>query len=116
MKKLSLLLLLSTEVALGCQAMNLEQLKQKLGKEPAEELVFFASWCASCKKHLTEDRAAKSYFVAAFDEQPSALKAYAKFLGEKNLGRCIWDADGSIAEGYQVKALPALVKLPANGK
>lgn len=111
MKYLFGFLLLLTDVALGCETMTATQLQEKLKKEPAEQLVFFASWCASCKKHLTQDTLAKSYFVAVFDEQPAAVKAYSKFLGEQNLKRCIWDQDGSIAVAYGIKGLPVVKAL-----
>jgi len=111
MKYLLCLLLLVNEVALACVGMNAQQLQEQLTTEPAEQLVFFASWCASCKKHMTQEILAKSYFIAAFDEQLAAVKAYSAFLGESNLKRCIWDRDGSIAIAYGVKGLPVIRSL-----
>lgn len=111
MKYALLLLLLVTDVALACEGMTHAQFQEQLKKQPAEQLVFFASWCASCKKHLTKDQVARSYFVAAFDEQPAARKAFTAFLGEDHVKRCIFDQDGSIAAAYGVKALPVVRSL-----
>ncbi|MDQ3231400.1 MAG: hypothetical protein M3Q07_06225 [Pseudobdellovibrionaceae bacterium] len=108
MKYLVCWLLFVTDVALACVGMNAQQLQDKLKQEPAEQLVFFASWCASCKKHLTPESLKASYFIAVFDEQSAAEKAYSAFLGETNLKRCVWDQDGSIAAAYGVKSLPVV--------
>jgi hypothetical protein len=101
-------MLLVNDVALACVAMDAQQLQAELHIEPAEQLVFFASWCATCKKHMTEEILAKSYFIAVFDEQSAADKAYRSFLGESKLERCIWDRDGSIAKAYGVKSVPVI--------
>jgi hypothetical protein len=111
MRYLLLLLLFVTDVALSCQVMTAKELQDLLRKEPAEQLVFFASWCASCKKHLTPAEAARSYFIAAFDEEAAARKAFTAFLGEAQLRRCIFDQDGSIAAAYGVKSLPVVRSL-----
>lgn len=111
MKYLIMLMLLVNDVALACEAMVNTQFQERLKKEPAAQLVFFASWCASCKKHLVKESLATSYFIAAFDEQSAAIKAYSSFMGESALHRCIWDKDGSIAAAYGVKALPLIKSL-----
>ena len=111
MKYILCVLLLVNDVALACAGMNAQELQEQLKSEAAEQLVFFASWCASCKKHMTQDTLNKSYFIAAFDEQSAADKAFRAFLGESNLKRCIWDRDGSIAAAYGVKGLPVIRSL-----
>jgi hypothetical protein len=111
MRYLLLLLLFVTDVALACEAMTNVQFQERLKKEPAAQLVFFASWCASCKKHLVTENVPSSYFVAAFDEQSAAQKAFTAFLGEGQLKRCIFDQDGTIAAAYGVKSLPAVKSL-----
>ncbi len=111
MKYLLVLLLLMNDVALACEAMTHAQFQERLKKEPAAQLVFFASWCASCKKHMTTDYLANSYFIASFDEQSAAQKAFTAFLGEAGLKRCIFDQDGSIAAAYNVKSLPKVLTL-----
>lgn len=110
MKYLALFLLLVTDVALACAPMTLAQFQEQLKKEPAEELIFFASWCASCKKHLVPEQVAKSYFIATFDEEAAATKAFTAFLGKDALKRCIFDQDGSIAAAHGIKSLPAVSK------
>jgi thiol-disulfide isomerase/thioredoxin len=110
MKYLALVLLLVTDVALACAPMTYAQFQEQLKKEPAEELVFFASWCASCKKHLVPEQVAKSYFIASFDEEAAANKAFTAFLGKDALVRCIFDQDGSIAAAHGIKSLPAISK------
>ncbi len=95
-------------VSLACQPMNASELQDKLKREPVAQLVFFASWCSSCKQHLTEAYAAKSLFIAIFDQNEAATKAFQAFLGEAHRQLCVWDKDGSIAAHYAVKSLPAL--------
>ncbi len=111
MKYLFVLLLLMNDIALACEAMTHAQFQEHLKKESATQLVFFASWCASCKKHMTMDDLAKSYFIASFDEQAAAQKAFSAFLGEAGMKRCIFDQDGSIAAAYNVKSLPKVLTL-----
>jgi hypothetical protein len=111
MKYLLFFLWFVTDVALACQGMTAAGLQEQLRKEAAEQLVFFASWCASCKKHLTPDQVAGSYFIAVFDEEAAARKAFTAFLGESNLGRCVFDQDGSIAAAYGVKSVPVVRSL-----
>jgi hypothetical protein len=110
MKYLALLLLFVTDVALACAPMTYAQFQEQLKKEPVEQLVFFASWCASCKKHLVPDQLAKSYFIASFDEEAAASKAFTAFLGSDSLKRCFFDQDGSIAAAHGVKSLPAVTQ------
>jgi thiol-disulfide isomerase/thioredoxin len=112
---IALLLLLTNDVALGCLGLTSAQLLERLRKENVTELVFFASWCASCKKHLTPDQAESRLFIAVFDEQAAAQKAFTTFMGDEHAARCIWDRDGSIAAYYSVKGLPVVRPL-ANGR
>ncbi|WP_141734547.1 TlpA family protein disulfide reductase [Oligoflexus tunisiensis] len=105
---LLLILLLSNDVALGCAGLTAAQLKDRLQKETVTQLVFFASWCASCKKHLKPESASTSLFIAVFDEQPAAQKAYTAFMGTEHQARCVWDQDGSIAAHYRIKRLPVV--------
>ena len=104
---LTLLSLLPSPLALACAGTTAEQLQKKLQAEPVEQLVFFASWCLSCRIHLRPDLLKTSYFIAVFDEQKAADQAFKTVLGATNLSRCLWDQDGSIAEFYSVKSLPA---------
>lgn len=111
MKYLLFFLLLLNDIALACEAMNYMAFQERLKNEPATQLVFFASWCASCKKHMTSEYLQTSYFIASFDEQAAAQKAFTAFLGESQLKRCVFDQDGSIAAAYGVKALPKVLSL-----
>lgn len=111
MKYLLMLLLLVNDVALACEAMTNLQFQERLKQEQATQLVFFASWCASCKKHMKTDQLESSYFIASFDEQPAAQKAFSAFLGDAAMKRCIFDQDGSISAAYGVKSLPKVLSL-----
>jgi thiol-disulfide isomerase/thioredoxin len=64
-------------------------------------IVFFASWCLACRKHILESNPAQTVYVIAFDD----LKA-----GQKALW-CEGDQRGEIKRAYQVKQLPKTVKL-----
>ena len=88
-----------------CPAADIGSLQLALKDKAAAEVNFFASWCASCKKHLSA-ATSSDVFIAVFDEKAAAEKVVAHVAREP-LPRCFWDQDGSIAKAYDVKGLPA---------
>ena len=103
----SALLLLSPLVQAGavCTPADAGTLRLALKDKAETELIFFASWCASCKKHLIEARSS-DVLIAVFDEQAAAEKVVTQFAPLPSR-RCYWDSDGTIATAYEVKGLPA---------
>lgn len=99
----------------SCPPLKIEGLKQQLAAKPASELIFFASWCLSCKKHL-ETLEAEKIYIASFDERAAANKIFEHFRGAQTAApRCFWDEDGSISAFYEVKGLPAHRSLSSPG-
>lgn len=98
--------------AWACESATGEQVKEWLTKNPRQEVVFFASWCASCKSHMEEAKAAETVVIAVFDEKASAVKAYDAILSNKETRpACFFDKDGSVAKTFKVDGLPKRIKL-----
>ncbi len=68
------------------------------------KIVFFASWCAACKEHLTEKTTGPTILVGAFDKR-ERLEEVIQVLGVKT--ECYTD-DG-VADALGVNALPRTV-------
>ncbi len=96
----------AAKAAETCPPAKIADLQKLLQEKPASELIFFASWCISCKEHLQHPPPG-SFFIASFDERAAANKVIDHFRGANEAPRCVWDEDGSITEHYQVKGLPA---------
>lgn len=109
---MSTLLGLSAMSALAeesCPPLKIAALREQLREKPADELVFFASWCLSCKEHLRQLDSQKVY-IASSDEREAANKIFDHFRTSSSSSsspRCYWDEDGSISAFYEVKGLPA---------
>ncbi len=99
-----------TSQAIGeCQEMALATLKAR--KETPVQLVFFASWCLSCKEHLEALKSAKNtFFIATFDRKDKAEDVL-KYLKMENAS-CIYDGEGTFSEYFGVTELPATKTFP----
>jgi hypothetical protein len=93
-----------------CVPGGLKALAALLEQKPAEELVFFASWCRSCKPHI-ENLQPDQVLIASFDEQVAAEKVVRLLSKGGQQPRCLWDEGNEIAEHYGVKGLPASRKV-----
>ena len=107
MKGLALIVLLcSSFLHAKCPELNPDQFKELLReKKECVELIFFASWCSSCKKHFVKKKGVKQIFVATFDSEEEADKVCSKFSLNCYL-------DKGLAETFQVSSLPHVVKIP----
>jgi hypothetical protein len=73
-------------------------------------LVFFASWCASCKEHLTAKHDWRTLLIGSFDK-PERLTEVVTAL--KPDAPCFTDA--GIAAALGVSALPVVVPYRTSG-
>lgn len=69
------------------------------------QLIFFASWCASCIPHLKEQHGKDTIFIAAFDEKTKAEKVLDYF----KVGNDCYMGD-EIAKELKIQSLPAVSK------
>lgn len=87
--------------------------KELVKQQKPREIVFFASWCVACQKHLVESNPMEAVYVVAFDETDPAQKAlFSQFPRE--MWQNIWcEADqlGEIRRRYHVSQLPKTIKL-----
>lgn len=94
--------------ALGqCHETSLETLKKKAANAGKPlKLVFFSSWCPSCKDSLDKNsKDDQVLFVASFDNREAANKVARKYaLGEQ---RCIFDVDDALSRQLEVSGVPA---------
>ncbi len=76
-------------------------------------IVFFASWCMACRKHILESNPAQTVYVIAFDEMGAGQKALFSQFPSQVLPTLWCEADqrGEIKRAYNVKQLPKTVRL-----
>lgn len=92
--------------SVDCPKTSFEDLKSRLKGRGEISIVFFASWCVSCKPHLEQKHGEDTVFVAVFDEQERAEKVLRSFSVE----RLCFTSDG-IGEALEVRSLPATRKI-----
>jgi hypothetical protein len=85
-----------------CPKATMADMERELLEKGEFEIVFFASWCASCVENLKTKTTHRRIFVASFDEVEAAAKVAAKF---GFADACRFDSD--IASHFGVKSLPA---------
>ena len=87
----------------SCPPATFQEISQTLKGAGETKLVFFASWCSSCKQHMENPDPEHTVFVAVFDEQARAehiLKSYSV------KSRCFYSDD--TAKFFDVRSLPAV--------
>ncbi len=85
-------------------------------------LVFFATWCPSCREELPLIDALAPEFKTrnidiifiGYQEGPKELEAFLRRIGVKNLTAGA-DVSGEIGERYGLRALPTLFVIAADG-
>ncbi len=93
----------------------------KLEGKRGTVLVFFATWCSACmaevprvKQFVEESRDDNVLVYGVNLEQP--LRVVKKFVKDRDVNyRILLDADGSVAQGYEVRGIPTIVGIDANG-
>ncbi len=92
----------ATSSAAACPVATYADMENELKSNGDFEIVFFASWCASCAENLKSTVTHRRIFVASFDEAEAAAKVATKFGFAAD---CRLDSD--IASRLGVKSLPA---------
>lgn len=85
-----------------CPKLSLAQLKELTATKGAKHLVFFSTWCSSCKEHLLKEDKPGTIFIAAFDT-PERASAVIQKLNIKQ--PCYFD-DG-LTNYFGIKVVPA---------
>lgn len=96
---------ISATAAADCESLapaGLDTLAAKKGGEL--ELIFFASWCWSCREHLTQKHGPNTILIGAFDKK-ERLEATLKALGVTT--PCF--ADDGVADALGVSELPKVM-------
>ncbi len=78
---------------------------------PSPTLIFFSTWCSDCKKELEkiQKEKMKNYIlINSFDKKGNGDKILKKM--ELNYP-CFFDTENKIAKKYNVKNVPAEIKL-----
>ena len=98
---LALLLALPAHAA-ACPKLNRAGLMQLLKTRKHAKVVFFASWCESCRPHLQASDPKHDLAIALYDDPKPASRA----LRSLNVQTPCYTDDG-IAKSLQIESLPA---------
>ncbi len=95
----------------NCPILKPEGLRDLLGKNESVRLVFFSSWCGSCREHLTAIRQdeKQTYFIGTFDSQERVTQAVQTL--RKSLVRCYWDQEHKVAKFLGISEVPVELSL-----
>lgn len=58
-----------------CEAGGMSRLNKMASEGHITSVIFFASWCPSCREHLVHSNPKKDLLIATFDEKKQAEKA-----------------------------------------
>jgi len=103
-------------------AMGVADLDQFLAENKGKPtmLLFWTTWCPSCKEELPELEALRAshgdkvnVITVSLDESVAALDAY---FSKKKLDLPVYHGDEAIARKFGVEAIPTLVMFDKNGK
>lgn len=82
-------------------------------------LMFWTTWCPSCKQQIPEMEALKAshgdkvnIITVSLDEKVEALQAY---FSKKTINLPVYHGDDAIARKFQVEAIPTLVMFDKDG-
>jgi hypothetical protein len=106
----------SNEPQVQCNDSSLEIFKKDLEARNIKRLVFFASWCLSCKKHILESNVDSTLFIVAYDNKERALSALNGLFSPERRTRvqCQLDSSEDIIGYFNVKSLPHYIILNSN--
>ena len=91
--------------SLECKEAKWSEVKEwQKGKGPTE-LVFFASWCSSCKDSITKSYSTPVVFISVFDEKSDSERVLSHFVQNAT---CYFSKD--IEKNFGIKALPKSLK------
>jgi len=88
-----------------CRSANHQELVQLVQETGRNQLIFFASWCSSCRDHIIESDAKQVIYVVAYDDPAPATAALQALQPGADL--CLIDHDYSIRKALKVRSLPA---------
>lgn len=86
----------------ACTELSPALLDEIVKKEGEKKLVFFSSWCSTCKDHLRPDAPQNTMFIGVFDKVERAQSALNKFVPGR---KCYFDS--GVAKKLGVKVVPA---------
>lgn len=91
--------------SLECKEATWSELKEWQKGKGQTELVFFASWCSSCKESLSKTYSNPVLFISVFDEKADSERVLKHFVKDAT---CYFSKD--INKHFGVKALPMTLK------
>lgn len=79
------------------------------GRKAPLDVIFFASWCSSCKDHLAAKHGENTVLIGVFDKK-ERIEATVASLGVKTA--CYFD-EGGITDALKIKSLPMQIRYPS---
>ena len=98
-------LLCQVAFSLECKEAKWSEVKEWQKGKGTTELIFFASWCSSCKESITKSYSTPVIFISVFDEKSDSERVLSHFLENAT---CYFSKD--IEKNFGVKVLPKSLK------
>jgi hypothetical protein len=102
---------LIASTAVSCLPLDMDSFQKKVAQRDQTKVIFFASWCSSCKDHLLSKHPEGTILVATFDERTAAETV----INKLNISIPCFSDDG-IASHYKIDSLPAEITVSRKGK
>lgn len=106
-------IVMGVEGVVQCNNSSLKVFEKRVADKKIKNLVFFSSWCGSCKTHLLKADLDSTIFIVAFDREDMAVSALNSLfpLPLRTKIQCELDLAEEILKFYKVKSLPYQLSL-----
>ena len=96
----------ATSLSMECKEADWNRVKELQKGNGPTDVVFFASWCSSCKEHLKTEYKTNVIFISLFDEKNDSERVLKHF---KPNATCYFSDD--IEKELKIKSLPKTIQV-----
>ena len=93
-------------LSMDCKEADWKLVNELQKGKGATDVVFFASWCSSCKEHLKKEYKENVIFISLFDEKKDSERVLKHF---KPNATCYFSVE--IEKELKIKSLPRTLKV-----
>jgi thiol-disulfide isomerase/thioredoxin len=97
----------------ACTDSKVKPFRQRTSEQGTKVVMFFASWCLACRKHILASNPLETVYVVAFDDPNAATRALFSLFSADQKAKiwCELDSQEKIRAEFRVKRLPHAVSL-----